>query len=165
MAYCVPGDGGRVVLTSAAVAALDERQLRAVLAHEHAHLDGRHDLVLLCADVARRAFPGVRFFRTAQGELAVLVELLADDEAARRCDSSSLAEAIVHLSQVPVPAGSLGGSGHSLLRVQRLLASPAAVTIRVRTVVALSLMTITALPYLVALGPAWASPAGLCPLS
>ncbi len=165
MAYCVPGSGGRVVLTSAALSALDERQLRAVLAHEHAHLDGRHDLVLLGADVAVRAFPGVSFFRLAQQELVVLVEMLADDVAARRCDRRSLVEAIVRLSQAPAPSGALGRSGHSLLRVQRLLAGLPSLTRPARTLACLSTIALATLPYLVALAPAWASPAGLCPVS
>jgi hypothetical protein len=44
--YCVPSLRHRVVLTTGAVAALEPRQLRAVIAHERAHLWGRHDLVI-----------------------------------------------------------------------------------------------------------------------
>ena len=40
LAYCIPGRGGRIVLTSAAVNALDAEQLEAVIAHERAHLQG-----------------------------------------------------------------------------------------------------------------------------
>ncbi len=43
--YCVPGDGGRVVVTSGALEALSPRQLAAVVAHERAHMSGRHHLI------------------------------------------------------------------------------------------------------------------------
>ncbi len=43
-AYCVPGRPGTIVLTSGALAVLDPAQLAAVLAHERAHLAGRHHL-------------------------------------------------------------------------------------------------------------------------
>ena len=48
-AYCLPGRGGRIVLTSAALAALSPDELAAVLAHERAHLSGRHHLALAAA--------------------------------------------------------------------------------------------------------------------
>ena len=41
-AYCVPGRPAAIVLTSAALDVLDPGQLTAVLAHERAHLAGRH---------------------------------------------------------------------------------------------------------------------------
>lgn len=41
-AYCVAGRPPAIVITTAVLAALDTRQLAAVLAHERAHLDGRH---------------------------------------------------------------------------------------------------------------------------
>jgi Zn-dependent protease with chaperone function len=121
LAYCVPGGGGRVVVTTAAVATLDERQLTAVLAHEHAHLDGRHDLILFGAEVAAAAFPWSRFFRRARRELSVLVEMLADDEASRRSDRSALATALVDLGQSPAPRGTVGANGDTVERVHRLI--------------------------------------------
>ena len=45
-AYCVAGRQPTVILTTAAVQALDPGQLDAVLAHERAHLAGRHHRLL-----------------------------------------------------------------------------------------------------------------------
>ena len=45
-AYCVPGRPAAIVLTSGALAVLDRAQLGAVLAHERAHLTGRHHLLI-----------------------------------------------------------------------------------------------------------------------
>ncbi|MGI5286510.1 M48 family metalloprotease [Nonomuraea polychroma] len=53
-AYCLPGGGGRIVLTTSTLAALDDRRLAAVLAHERAHLRGRHHLLMAVARVLRR---------------------------------------------------------------------------------------------------------------
>ncbi|WP_206690432.1 M48 family metalloprotease [Quadrisphaera sp. INWT6] len=46
LAYGLPGRSPRVVVSDGALRLLDDAQLRAVLAHEQAHLDARHDVVL-----------------------------------------------------------------------------------------------------------------------
>jgi Zn-dependent protease with chaperone function len=126
-AYCIPGRDSRVVLTTAAVTALDEAEVGAVLAHEHAHLRGRHHLALAVGRILRRAFPWVPAFRWAHDEVARLVELIADDAAARQCDSRVLAGALVVLatdsrSEVPATAFAAGGPAVAV-RVARLLGS------------------------------------------
>jgi Zn-dependent protease with chaperone function len=164
LAYCVPGGRGRVVVTTAAVAALDDRQMTAVLAHEHAHLDGRHDVVLFGADVAAAAFPWSRFFRRARRELCLLVEMLADDEAARRSDRNVLATALVDLGQSPSPAGAVGANGDTVERVERLIYHAAGPTGVRRVLVVTFSLALLASPWVVAVGPAWAARSGLCPL-
>jgi Zn-dependent protease with chaperone function len=163
LAYCVPGSGGRVVVTTAAVATLDDRQLTAVLAHEHAHLDGRHDLILFGAEVAASAFPWSRFFRRARRELSLLVEMLADDEGSRRSDRTALATALVDLGQSPSPVGTVGASGDTVERVQRLIHPSQGPTGAERLVVLMVSIALLASPWLIALGPAWAAGSGLCP--
>lgn len=165
LAYCVPGGRGRVVVTTAAVAALDERQLTAVLAHEHAHLDGRHDLVLFGADVAAAAFPWSRFFRRARRELSLLVEMLADDEAARRSDREVLATALVELGQSPTPAGALGATGDTVERVERLMHPPAGPRGLPRLLLLSVSLGLLVTPWVIAVVPAWAARSGLCPVA
>jgi Zn-dependent protease with chaperone function len=92
-AYCVPGRHGRIVLTTATVSALDDDELAAVIAHERAHLRERHYLAVGAANGLARAFPGVPLFATAAAEIARLVELRADDVAARDTDQISVAAA------------------------------------------------------------------------
>jgi Zn-dependent protease with chaperone function len=84
VAYCLPGPAPRVVLSRGAVAVLSEDELRAVLAHERAHLDQRHDLVVLPFVALGATFPRLRAVRTARAAVAQLVEVLADDRAAGR---------------------------------------------------------------------------------
>ena len=121
-AYCLPGRHRRVVLTSAALDTLDSHQLQAVLAHERAHLSGRHHLVLEAAAALTRAFPRVPLFAQAQDEITRLVELVADDAAARRYGRLPVATAMVTMSRGDAPSMALaaGGAG-ALERVRRLL--------------------------------------------
>ncbi|GHE39162.1 M56 family metallopeptidase [Streptomyces lavendulocolor] len=120
--YCLPGTGHRIVLTSAALAALEPRALDAVIAHERAHIRQRHHLVLAFAEALERAFPRVGLFRAAAEETRRLVEMAADDEATDRTDSLTLAGALVELAGAGVPAASLAASGGQVAgRVRRLL--------------------------------------------
>jgi Zn-dependent protease with chaperone function len=86
VAYCLPGRRPHIVLTTGAIDRLDEPQISAVLEHERAHLRGRHDLVRNLAVAIARAFPRVRLFQHAKSEIIRLIELVADDSAARRHD-------------------------------------------------------------------------------
>ena len=125
-AYCVPGTYRHVVVTTGAVRALDEEQLAAVLAHERAHLRGRHHLIVAAGKLFQSAFPFVPAFRWANDEIARFVELLADDAATRCCRRRALAGALVALATKAeldaVPAVALGiVESPATSRVKRLL--------------------------------------------
>ena len=131
--YCMPGRGGRIVVTSKAIQLLTADQLRAVLAHERAHLRGRHHLLITFAAALRRAVPRVRLIAYADVEVRRLVELIADDAAARDHGPLAVATALAVLGAGHVPGGALGvveGPG-ALARISRL-AAPSAVTSRRR---------------------------------
>jgi len=164
--YCLPGRHQQVVLTTGALDALDREQLAAVLAHERAHLGGRHDLVLAAAAALHRAFPRMPVFQDAHGELTRLVEMLADDVAARRNDRLTIATALVHLAEASAPATALGAGGStSLARVRRLVA-PAQPLGATRSVLAgLATAALLATPVAVVAYPAVvAVTSGLCPI-
>ena len=57
-AYCIPGRQSRVVLSQGVLDALPADQLEAVVAHEDAHLRGRHDLLLEFFTVVHRGRAG-----------------------------------------------------------------------------------------------------------
>ncbi|WP_440107028.1 M56 family metallopeptidase [Streptosporangium sp. H16] len=125
-AYCLPGRDGKAVITTAALRSLAPEQVAAVLAHEQAHLRGRHHLVLAAAEAFCRAFPHLPLFARARKEIARLIELLADDVAARRHPRIHIAAALVRLATGRAPAFTLGAGGQTALtRVRRML-SPAA---------------------------------------
>lgn len=121
-AYCLPGRRHRIVLTSAALRTLRPAELGAVLAHERAHVRGRHHLALVGARAAAAAFPHIRLFRAAACEIARLLELLADDAAARGTDPYTVASALLRVAAGRAPAATLAANGAEVAkRVHRLL--------------------------------------------
>jgi Zn-dependent protease with chaperone function len=123
VAYCLPGLRSRLVLSRGVLAVLSEDELRAVLAHEQAHLDQRHDLVVLPFVALVATFPRLPAVGAARQAVALLVEMLADDRAVRRHDRSALARALWRVSSAQVPSGGLAAGGNDVvLRARRLLA-------------------------------------------
>jgi Zn-dependent protease with chaperone function len=122
-AYCVPGRPATVVLTSAALAVLDPPQLSAVLAHERAHLAGRHHLLIALTRGLAVSLPGVPVFGQGRAEVARLAEMCADDVAARRAGRPALITALLAMGTATVvPAAGLAATACAVTaRVQRLL--------------------------------------------
>jgi Zn-dependent protease with chaperone function len=121
-AYCVAGRQPTVILTTGAVQALDPGQLDAVLAHERAHLAGRHHMLLAMAKIGREVLPFLPLMRDAEAQVTRLVELHADDVAIRARDPRLLATALVVLATGASPATALAaGATDSIQRIHRLL--------------------------------------------
>jgi Zn-dependent protease with chaperone function len=124
-AYCVPRPA-TIVLTTAALDILDPAQLGAVLAHERAHLSGRHHLLTALSRGLSAVFPGVPVFARGPREVARLAELAADDAAARCSGRATLLAALLAMGTgAAVPATALAATGGAVTaRVQRLLDPP-----------------------------------------
>jgi Zn-dependent protease with chaperone function len=122
----VPGRPGAIVLTSGALAVLGPAQLGAVLAHERAHLAGRHHLFISLTRGLAASFPAVPVFTRGPAEVARLAELCADDAAARRTGRPALVAALLAMGTgLPVPAVALAATGGPVTaRVHRLLDPP-----------------------------------------
>ncbi|GAB3439386.1 M56 family metallopeptidase [Streptomonospora sediminis] len=127
-AYCLPGVlRSEVVISAGALDVLDRSELAAVIAHEHAHLRQRHDLVLLPFSSLKRAFPHVQMVETHYRAVALLIEMCADDQARRERSPKELAMALLRFGASgtsPVPAGALAVTNDQpevLTRVTRLL--------------------------------------------
>ena len=125
-AYCVPGRPAAIVLTSGALAVLDRAQLGAVLAHERAHLAGRHHLLISLSRGLAASFPRVPVFTRGPAEVARLAEMCADDAAARRTGRPALLSALLAMGTgTAVPAAALAATaGPVTARVHRLLDPP-----------------------------------------
>ncbi|KLJ03865.1 M56 family metallopeptidase [Streptomyces sp. KE1] len=78
-AYALPGRPGRIVVSRAMLESLDADERHALLAHEQAHLDGRHHRLLLAVRLAACLNPLLRPLRSA---VAYGAERWADEEAA-----------------------------------------------------------------------------------
>jgi Zn-dependent protease with chaperone function len=121
-AYCLPGRQGPVVVSSTALGRLQAEQLAAVLAHERAHQAGHHHRLLLVTRALRVGFPWLPAARLAHQAVARLVELAADDDAARTQGRRQVAAALAALGDGPIPAAALGAAAVSASeRVSRLL--------------------------------------------
>ena len=123
LAYCLPGIRPRIVISSGTKRLLDSAQLSAVIAHEQGHAHERHGLVMLPMTSLTEPFRWIPYARLAPRAVAGLLEMAADDHAARRHDASALASALVALSTSSAPprcalaVASLGVNS----RVHRLL--------------------------------------------
>ncbi|MEU4508272.1 M56 family metallopeptidase [Nonomuraea wenchangensis] len=154
LVYCLPGRNGHAVITTGALRSLAPEQVAAVLAHEQAHLRGHHHLVLAAAEALARAFPRVPLFEQARVEIARLVELLADDVAARRHQRIHIATALVGLATGRVPAFALGAGGETALtRVRRMLHPQAPLGRRERIAGRLAVAALLAGPATLAAAP------------
>lgn len=111
VAYCLPrGVGSVTVLSKGLFDALDEDELAAVIAHERAHVEQRHEVLLVAFKAWRSALPWFPIAARAEVEVEALVEMLADDHARRTQPAAVLARAILQVGSVQAEAGTAGRS-------------------------------------------------------
>jgi Zn-dependent protease with chaperone function len=147
-AYCVAGRPAAIVITSSALAVLDQPQLAAVLAHERAHLHGRHHLLATVTKGLTAAFPGVPLFTRGAAEVARLAEMAADDNATRSAGRPALVTALLAIATgAPVP-GLAAAACAVPDRVERLLNPPG------RAAIAASRLTLATVSAVLILLPA-----------
>lgn len=120
-AYCLPGVRPRIVLSQGTIDALSADQLAAVVSHERAHARGQHDLVILPFRAWRQTFPFLPAARQALAAVELLVEMLADDVAVRRCGPAPLLAALRRLAEAG-PGDTQGAQAAA--RAARLAAPP-----------------------------------------
>lgn len=119
-AYCVAGRPPAIVVTTAVLDTLDPGQLAAVLAHERAHLDGRHAYVIAALRSLAAMFPRLALFGESAVHVSGLLEMCADDVAARRHGRGPLLTGLLKLTGAG-PAHALAAASVAVLaRAQRL---------------------------------------------
>ena len=154
-AYCVAGRHPTVVLTTGAVQALDADQLAAVLAHERAHLTGRHHRLIAMARIGRQVLPFVPLMRDADAQVARLAEMHADDAATRTCEPAPLATALVILAAGASPAPALAAAAtDAVQRIQRMLGPAEPLGRTRRRLLRTTAAALALAPVLLALAPA-----------
>ncbi|MET9372717.1 M56 family metallopeptidase [Streptomyces sp. NPDC003035] len=120
--YCLPGRTRRVVVSSGAVDTLTDAQLAAALAHERAHITGRHHLLVAAAEAFAAVFPRLPLARHGGAAVPLLLEMTADDRALRRCTRDALATALYALASGQAPRVAFAAGGPSAaLRMRRIL--------------------------------------------
>lgn len=153
-AWWLPGAAPRLVITTAALRRLKERQLDALLAHEQGHAQARHDWLLHCSAALAGGFPQVPVFAAFRDEMHRLVELAADDMASRRFGRLTTALALVGLNEErgvfgPCPTP----QAHVPHRVRRLLTAPDRLPALRRLRLTATAALVPVVPVLVALVP------------
>lgn len=99
VAYCLPGfSGSLTVLSRGLLDSLDAEGLRGVIAHEHAHLDQRHDLLVLAFESWHQALPWLPTSRLARLAVQELIEMLADDAALGQVSREDLLRSLIAVS-------------------------------------------------------------------
>jgi len=127
-AYALPGSPGRIVVSGRLLDVLDDRGRAALLAHEHAHLTGRHHLFTTVARLAAAANP---LLLPVARAVEYTVERWADERAAtitgdRRLVASTIGQ--VALLATPRPtrlrAAALGITGTRVRPISLAWAGP-----------------------------------------
>jgi Zn-dependent protease with chaperone function len=123
VAYCLPGIRPRIVISAGTVRLLDDAELAAVISHEQGHAHERHGMVMLPMTGLSDLFHWIPYARLAPNAVAELLEMAADDHAARRHPPAALASALVSLSTSgALPSCAFGlATGGVIARVHRLL--------------------------------------------
>ena len=126
MAYFLPGDGGRVVLSTGAVDVLSRSELDAVIAHEIGHRLGRHGTVLIPLQVLSSFVSFLPLARHAPATMRAYLEMLADDFSRSRGSSESLKTALAKAALFqPPPVGALSAADRVIdRRISRLTVDP-----------------------------------------
>lgn len=121
LAYSVAGRPALVVASNGLRTHLDPQAVSAVLAHEHAHIRGRHHLLVGIAESLAFAFPWLPIMRRSPALVRSLVEIEADARAAHSHGRDSVRRALQHLTPHVVPAPALGIACDGMeLRLDRL---------------------------------------------
>ncbi|MBW0114129.1 M56 family metallopeptidase [Pseudonocardia abyssalis] len=132
--YAIAGRPSTIVLSRPALHALDENQLAVVLAHERAHLTGRHHLLRGLSSALARVMPRIPLFTAGHRELARLVEMCADDAAVRDRDRDArhLVSALLALTApVSIPGAALAAAATGVIRrAERLMSRPSRGTLQ-----------------------------------
>jgi Zn-dependent protease with chaperone function len=123
-AYCLPGIRPRIVISAGALQLLRSSELAAVIEHERGHACEHHGLVMLPLTSLTEPLRWIPYARRAPAAVALLLEMAADDYAARLHDRRDLARALVRMgtAMAAAPGCAFAAAGISVpARVQRLL--------------------------------------------
>ncbi len=153
VAYCLPGRSSRLVVSAGVLEVLEPDGVRAVLAHEQAHLRERHDLVVLPFVAWGATASFVRGMVCAQVAVAALIEMRADDVASAHATPEELVGALRAVGG-SAPAAALSSFTAALgARIERISAPPPPLPAPVRLLVRVAALALVAVPTVALLLP------------
>lgn len=113
LACAIPGRDQTIFISTRLERELTPAQLLAVVEHERTHLRLHHHVVMRLAEINAACLPRLAAAQRLRRSTALLIELIADDEAARRRGPANLANALLRL-------GTLSDDVGMLLRAERI---------------------------------------------
>lgn len=129
LAYALPGRPGHVVVSTGMLSALDSTERRALIAHERAHLSGRHHLITAATRIAATVNPLLRPLHRA---VVFSTERSADEHAAHQVASRQTAARAIAKAALAARGATAGPealpsvtTGPVPRRIHALLAPPA----------------------------------------
>lgn len=157
-AFCIGGKRRRLVVTTALLDTLGPEELRAVLAHEEAHLRQRHHVALLvCRTLFGTLSPFFPVFRRAMAHVRLYAEFSADDSARRHVGARPLRTALATLACAPAPSGALAASANDVeTRLLRLADHAHSLTAMGTALVGLAIGATFLVPFALVAAPALA---------
>lgn len=154
LAYCLPhSGGGLVVVSSGARSLLSTRQLQAVLTHEREHLAGHHHLLLTAVRSLSQFLPRLHLFKLLAPEVGRLLEMRADDVAARVHGRRTVATAIAAMGTPAAYMAVLGAGGPTAITRAARLVGYSRASQRDRVWLAALVIMLAAGPFLATLPP------------
>ena len=123
-----------------------------MLAHEQAHLRHRHEVVLESFTALYRAVPGPLRSRTPLDAVHLLLEMVADDAARKRCGPDPLRSALQRLTDAVVPDAPAETAEERRRRLDRLDATDAW-SVALTAVAGLAAIAILVLPTVILVVP------------
>ncbi|MEC3974391.1 M56 family metallopeptidase [Amycolatopsis sp. H20-H5] len=125
VAYSLGGRRAMIVASHGLAERLSVQELKAVFAHEQAHLRGRHHLLISLADTLGKALRVVPLMRKLPGAIRVLAELAADRAAARQCGCETVRSALASVTSPSAPPSALAMAGGDVaVRLSELSLQP-----------------------------------------
>ncbi|SMQ71205.1 Peptidase family M48 [Plantibacter sp. VKM Ac-1784] len=109
-----PGRRAEVIVSTRLQDELSAGELRAVIEHERAHLRHRHALVKRLALINSACLPGVLGATEFKRATDLLIELIADDSAARVCGHHQVSMALARIAELRSSAGLVARSDRLL---------------------------------------------------
>jgi Zn-dependent protease with chaperone function len=154
LAFSIAGRPGVVVLTDGLRRRLAPDGVEAVLAHERAHLRGRHHLLVATVETLRTALGFVPLFQLAPAAVREQLELAADLSALVRCGVAAVRTALMTVTAAGTPELALAMARDALDVRLRHLANAADPPNRVRRVTTSGVLgaALAATPFVLASG-------------
>jgi len=121
LAFSIAGRPGVVFATKGLIRHLSPDGVGAVIAHERAHLAGRHHLLVAVTELLGKCLPIVPLLRQAPHAIRELVEIAADAHAERLHGSDAVRSALLTVSDDGAPRGALAMARDGIaVRLERL---------------------------------------------